>query len=231
MPKTKITKERVQNHMHYAKKLYIFGTIAVMLLSGLIFDVTRHVPSGEQLMQVALVASYADLSKLEDTVPELRRRAMERDERVEDFSFFSVGYSGNSNDDYYGAQIYVVQMMAGENDIWIQNAALTEEMSQSAALVKLDTLEGFKEFVQNHPDVGLMTLEDTAYMKGEDEPDTEVPTHVYAIDVGGLLGFNERGAYDIRGCYASIHVSTTDAEAAFETISDLFELFAPAQEG
>jgi len=229
MPNTKLTKDRIKEHFSYSKRMYIVGLIITLLGASLIFDVTRHTPSGPQLIQVGLVDSYCDTEKLNDVTPTLLARAQERDPQVEEFTFLSIAYSGSASSDYNGAQVYTVQVYAGDNDIYVQNEELTVGLIQSGALAPLDKLEGWDEFMQKHPDIAVLWADDTSYTPTGDE-DEVIPQHPYALDASQMLGFNTRGAYDIRNKYISISAQCGEYEEMLNVLSDLFELLTPVEE-
>lgn len=229
MPNTKLTSERVKEHFGYSKRMYIIGIIVAVLAASLIFDVTRHTPTGRALIEIALVDSYCNTEKLDDITPVLLERAQQRDEMVEAFDFLAIGYSGDASSDYQGAQLYTVQIYAGNNDIFIQNEGLTVDLASGGMLVQLDTLEGFEEFVAAHPDVAVMWMDDPAFTKDEDDP-TPAPQHAYAFDTSCMLGFNTRGAYDIRQKYIGISVQCAEYQDMMSVIADLYELMTPAPE-
>ena len=240
MPNTKITKQKVKDHLSYSKRLYIFGMIAFVGLASLLFTVTRYQSPNDLSVDIALVDSYADISKVDDDIDTLLSMTQEYDPALEKVAFMSIAYEGDSSteDGYYGAQQYMVQLYAGDNDIFIQNELLTDSIIAEGAALALEELEGFEDFVAAHPDVEILwahepsAATETDEDEGEEAEAVDTPLHAYAIDMSSLLGFNERGAFDIREKYACILISSENPETSLYALDKMFTVFAatPVQE-
>lgn len=240
MPNTRITKQKWKDHYSYAKKVYIIGIIVAVAVASLVYSVTRYVPANEHAVLIELVDGYVDTEKLKGDLPHLLAVGQAYDETLEQVEFLSINYTGegNTENDYYGAQVYTVQVYAGDNDIYLQNEALTQAMIDQNFCIPLETLNGFDEFNALYPDVILWQPEpspeddDDEGEEAEPVTDPENPPvmHAYAIDVSSLMGFIERGAYDVRGKYAVIVATSLNMDTSFHMLTELFTYFGGTNE-
>ena len=233
MPNTKITKEKLKNHWAYSKKIYILMTaVAVGLASILYTVVNNHNPADYKYVCIALVDSYSDTTRIERDAITLYDCAHAYDANLEKLDFLSIGYSGGQNGemDYYGAQLYTVQLAGGECDMFIQSAELTNEMKDQGNYVPLDTLPSFELFAAKYPDA--YTWETLNPVDGNGEPllteETEeartVP-HVYSIDVSQLTKLITGSVFDVRGKQACILARSANADTTLYALYQMFELF------
>lgn len=237
MPNTRITRQKWKDHFSYAKKTYIIGILLAMGVASLIYSVTRYQAPNERAVQIALVDSYTAPEKLDEIVPELLKAGQAFDDTLEEVNFLSVTYSGDGNSDYEGAQVYMVQVYAGENDIFIENETMMNELINQSYCVPLDTFEGFEEFTLRHPEVkvlyavpGAEDEEDEEEDENEDGEAVVEEPRPYALDISTLTGFAERGALDVRGKYAAVVVMSKNADTSFEVLSAMFDVLAPSEE-
>lgn len=235
MPNTKVTRQKWKDHLFYARKIYIFGALITVAVCSLLCTVTRHVPDDAHAVNIELVDRYIDPSKVEADIPALLKIGQEYDSSLEAVSFLSIAYSGAASE-YEGSQVYTVQVYAGENDIFIQNELLTNQMYENQYLMPLETLDGFEEFNAKHPELVIWrpkpVLPEEKEAAEADAPadatgsEPEV-LHAYALDVSSLTGFNQRGAIDIRGKYAVITSTSKNANTSFHVLAYMFEHFQP----
>lgn len=243
MPNTKITTQKLRDHLSYSKKVYVIGALVAAAVCSLLFSMTRYQAPNERAVQIALVDAYTMPDNLNDVVPALLAAGQDEDSSLESVSFFSISYSGNSQgtseDDYYGGQLYMVQLYAGDNDIYLQSEALTRDLISQAYCVPLETLDGFDEFTKAHPDVNILWMEEPdpeAENDGEgDEPDPAEdvpprPEHAYAVDITLLEGMAARGAYANQNKYASIVMSSKNVDTSFTVLRAMFDLLTDAPE-
>ena len=128
MPNTRITRQKWKDHFSYAKKVYIIGILLALGAASLIYSVTRYQAPNERAVQIALVDSYTAPEKLDEIVPALLKAGQAFDDTLEEVQFLSITYSGDGAADYEGAQVYMVQVYAGDNDIYIENKTMMEEL-------------------------------------------------------------------------------------------------------
>lgn len=231
MPNTKITKEKWKDHYSYAKKVYIIGFIVTLLASNLVFSVTRYTPPSERSVIIQLVDSYVDTEPLADLAAQLLAEAQKLDDTLEDVSFLNIGYSGDPSSDYYGAQAYMVQIYAGENDIYLLNEVLLNDHIAQGYCLPLETLEGFNEFMKKHPEVTPIWRAEPSEDGYDDEDATEGEAkimHVYALDASTLKGFVTRNAFSVRGKYALISAISTNVQTSFNVLSLLYDYISEA---
>jgi len=239
MPNTKVTRQKWKDHLYYSKKFYFIGILVSLAVASLIFSVTRYVPENEHAVHIELVDTYADTTKLDSDAAVLLQRGIEFDSSLEEVVFLSIPYSGDGTSDYEGSQVYSVQVYAGDNDIFIQNELLTQNMIKTGYCVPLETLEGFEAFNakygkyilwQEEPSEEDSSLSEEESEEEETGEEAFVPTHAYAVDMSSLLGFNQRGAYDVRGKYGVVTVTSKNQETSFHVLAQMFDLFAPKGE-
>lgn len=234
MPNTKVTRQRWKDHLVYAKKVYIIGALIAGAVASFIFSVTRYVPPNEKAVLIELVDTYADTSKLESDIPHLLAAGKQYDESLEEVSFLNIPYAGESTTDYTASQVYTVQVYAGDNDIFFQNEELTLRMINEGYAVPLETLAGFDAFNEKYGEyVVWQAIENEEEDEDEDEDEDEnnepEEIHAYSVDISSLLGINQRGAYDVRGKYALIVISSANADTSFAVLSEMFDYYQPAE--
>ena len=226
MPNTRITLQKWKDHYAYAKKVYIVGALIAAAAASLIFAVTRYVPPNERAVIIQMVDTYADPTKMNDDIQAMLAVGQEYDSSLEEVSFLTISYVGDDN--YEGSQVYTVQVYAGDNDIYLQNEILTQRMVNEGYAVALEELEGFDEFNEKYSEYVLWQSIDDGE-EGEEEEESFAQEHAYCVDISALLGINSRGAYDVRGKYALITISSKNTNTSFRVLSDMFDRFIPAE--
>ena len=236
MPNTKITKEKLKNHWAYSKKVYILLTAVAVGLASIIYTMANnHNPPDNQYVGIALVDSFSDTSRIERETDTLFKRTQAYDPNLKKLDFMGITYSGSGNSemDYYGAQIYTVQLAAGECDMFIQSSALTEELKNGGSFVALDTLPSFELFAAKYPGTyewETLSLKNAngelAQLSEVLEDVTETAPHVYSIDVSSLTGLIENSVFDVRDKQAAILSRSANPDTALYALYEMFELFA-----
>ena len=235
MPNTKITGDRVKTHWQYSKMIYFFGTVAAVMLAALIFTIaTNRTPPNQYAVGIALVRSYSNTEKLEEDSVVLLERGQAYDQTLQSVSFMSIMYDGtDTNDGGAGAQMYMLHLSVGENDIFIQTEEMTKNLIRQGACLPLEEMDAFEEFLKRCPDAPVLwDYEPKPDMANDGEEeilhDPDEPKHAYALDISGLTGFIERQAMDNRGMYACIIGSSANPDTSMYVIGQMFDLFAPA---
>ncbi len=227
MPNTKITLQKWKDHYSYAKKVYIIGALIAAGVASLIFSVTRYVAPNERAVIIQMVDTYADTTKMDADIPALLEAGQAYDASLEEVSFLTISYVGDDN--YEGSQVYTVQVYAGDNDIYFQNDVLTQRMVNEGYAVPLEFLEGFDAFNEKYSD--YVVWQAIQVEEGEEpDPNLDYEEHAYFVDISSLLGINQRGAYDVRGKYALITISSENANTSFMVLADMFDRFQLAEE-
>jgi len=237
MPDTRITKQRFKNHMEYSKRAYIIGVIVMVALASLLFTMTTPAVLNENSVGLALCDAYVSADKVTDAdKAALLAHIQEYDEKCEEVNVISIAYDGDgtTEDGYYGAQVYMVQTAAGDNDIFFQNEQMAELFIANGYAVALDELYYFDDFVEQHPDVKLWWAEEPSYSDAEadeDEDDEDAAAketaekHCYAVDISSLTGLIDRGCYDVRGKWASVIVISKNQDTSLYALNDMFTVF------
>ena len=230
MPNTRITKDRLKNHWQYSRAVYIFGTLAAVLLAALLYTVvTNREPPNQFSVNIALVRGYSNTENLQADRQELLKRGQAYDETLRSVSFMSVGYDGDSTtqDGYYGAQLYTVQLYAGSNDVFIQNKLLTQSLADQGGCLPLEDMDEFVAFMEKHPDAPLFYGSELTDKIDDDGNPIPGPEHVFAIDISGLTGFIERQALDNREMYACILANSANPGTSMYVLGEMYDLFQP----
>ncbi len=222
MPNTKITLQKWKDHYSYAKKVYIIGALIAAGVASLIFSVTRYVAPDERAVIIQMVDTYADTTKMDADIPAMLAAGQEYDASLEEITFLTIAYTGDDN--YEGSQVYTVQVYAGDNDIYFQNDVLTQRMVNEGYAVPLEFMEGFDKFNEKYSE--YVVWQGVQLEEGEEpDPDMDYDEHAYFVDISSLLGINKLGAYDVRGKYALIAISSENANTSFMVLSDMFDRY------
>lgn len=238
MPDTRITRQKWKDHFSYAKRAYIIGILIALGAASLIYSVTRYQAPNERAVQIALVDSYTAPEKLDEIVPALLKAGQAYDDTLEEVQFLSIAYSGDGNTDYEGAQVYMVQVYAGDNDIFIENETMMNELINQSYCVPLDSFEGFEAFTLRHPEVKVLYAVpgadqedgDESEDEDEDEETAAEEPRPYALDVSTLKGFEERGALSVKDKYAAVVIMSENPDTSFEVLCAMFDELAPSEE-
>ncbi len=234
MPNTRITRQKWKDHFSYAKKAYIIGILLALGAASLLYSVTRYQVPNERAVQIALVDSYTAPEKLDEIVPTLLKAGQAYDDTLEEVQFLSITYGGDGTSDYEGAQVYMVQVYAGDNDIFIESETMMNELIDQNYCVPLDTFEGFEDFTRRHPEVKVLYAVPGANQADEDASEDENAAseepRPYALDISTLTGFAERGALNMKDKYAAVVIMSKNQETSFEVLSAMFDALAPSGE-
>ena len=156
------------------------------------------------------------------------------DDTLEEVQFLSITYSGDGAADYEGAKVYTVQVYAGDNDIYIENKTMMEELIDQNYCMPLDTFEGFEEFTRRHPEVEVLyAVPGANQADGKESTDEDAPVEEprpYALNISTLKGFAERGALNMKDKYAAVVIMSKNQETSFEVLSAMFDALAPSEE-
>ena len=250
MPNTKLTKEKLANHFHYSKWIYILVTAAIVGLASVIFTMTRSQIANEQSVEIAFVGSFVDIEPIAADEKKLLEQAQSFDASLEQVKFMPILYDGSegmTEEAVYGAQQYMVQTTAGSNDIFILPLSMAEELILQDTCLPFDTLEMYEQFIALYPDVTRYEYPQPteasviAYRNGEAyEFAEDAPRHVYALDVSCMTGLNSRGIFDAAGYTANpedekavrvavLYVTGKNPETSFYVLSDMYRLFVPEE--
>lgn len=230
MPNTKITKQKWKDHLFYAKKVYIFGILIAVAAAALIFTVSGPRKQDENYVMVYFLG-YANLDKLEDDRLALTEAGKLYDEALYGVEFANLTYNGETTDDPSLAEVYNVQLYAGDNDIFLQNKNLTQNVMDISFCTQLEKLTGFNELVTANPSIEILWQADPAEAEKIDEEDTEaleaLEKHAYAINISSMTGMLEKQGYSVDGKYAVISGKSKNAETSLYVLIKMFETYAP----
>ena len=94
MPNTKLTRERLSNHLHYGKMFYLVICIVVGMLADVLFTVTAYRAPDERKVDIELVGLYANI----EDVDALQQDAVEYGQAFELARDEAAGVDVNAED-------------------------------------------------------------------------------------------------------------------------------------
>ena len=222
MPDTRITKDRLKNHLHYGKWIYVLIAVVAWFAVDLVYTMTEYRPDRYHKVDVQLVGNsvYSDVG-LEAVAEKALDAVKPLDERLEAVNILNIAYSGDSSADIYGAQKYAVMLAAGEGSVYFINRTLLDNMVAQGGALPLD---GYIES-------GALPKGLAVTLPEADEDGNPTGTsHIYAVDVSGLgLMLSDDIGYDSRDKYAVIFASCVNPDTAVAVLNSLIaELTGPA---
>jgi len=216
MPNTRITKERLKNHLHYGKWIYILIAVVAWFAVDLVYTMTEYRPDRYHRVDVQLVGnSVMQDEALEEVALKAVQAVAPQDPRLEEVNLYNIAYSGDATADMYGAQKYAVMLAEGSSSIYFVNRALMEDMVNQGGALPLD---GYVES-------GALPRELAVTMPEVDEDDQPTGnSHVYAIDASGLGGMlADDIGYDVRDKYAMIFAACVNPDTAVAVLRNLMD--------
>lgn len=240
MPKTKLTRARLQNHLQYSKWMYILLLLVGALAADLFYTTTAYRPPNSRKVDIQIVTTYADTSNAGayaqtalaagQAYERARDAAAGVDTSAEDYevplmevNFYNIAYSGgeDTESDYYGAQKFMVMLGAQEGHVYLVNRAMLETLVDSGVAYPLD---GFlADGTLNIGDVDLSTVTYDEYVD-EGQPATG-NTCVYALPIGSLTGLTD--AFDFRpdGMYMVMMAYVDNPDTVAVVMQSLIDQF------
>ncbi len=155
MPNTKLTKDRMKNHWHYSKMIYLGVVLIAAMLADLVFTATTYRAPNERRIDVHLISHYINFET--DTTPATtamlacgqtyeteRDRAAGIDVDAEGYepalqevTVVGVMYDENSEDSYYQQQKYSLMLATQEGDIFILSREMMNGLAETGFLTDL----------------------------------------------------------------------------------------------
>lgn len=232
MPNTRMDKAKFKNHLHYAKWFYILGIIAVIFICDIAFTTTRYRSPDEKAVMIQLVDSYADGEPLNGIAASLLASGKEFDETLETVEFYALAYSGDAQNDYYGAQKFMVETMAGENDIFLVSKDILPSLILDSYCVPLETEEDlYAELLSRFSEEDLYWEHEIGEELGTDENgytkyEVLETRHPYAIPCDTLNEFINLNSYDVTDKYMILSVTSKNVRTSYKTMLNLIDLTA-----
>ena len=222
MPDTRITKERIKNHLHYGKWVYVLIALVAWFAMDLVYTMTEYRPDRYHRVDAQLVGnSLMQDEALEKVALNAVQAVAPQDPKLEEVNLYNIAYSGDAATDIYGAQKFTVMLAEGSSSIYCLNRSLLGDMvAQNAAL----PLDGYVES-------GLLPRELALTLPEMDEDGQPTGnSHAYAIDISGLGGMlSDDIGYDVRDKYAMIFASCVNPDTAAQVLRNIMDqLTGPA---
>lgn len=222
MPDTRITKERLKNHLHYGKWIYVLIAVAAFFLVDLVYTMTEYRPDRYHRVDVQLVGNSIMTDEALDAVALKAVEAVKpQDPRLEEVNLYNIAYSGDASTDIYGAQKYAVMLAEGSSSIYFVNQALLEQMVAQGGALPLD----------GYAASGALPKADTVTLPEADSDGNPTGNrYIYAVDASGLgRMLSDDIGYDSRGKYAVIFAGCVNPDTAVAVLRNLFDqLSGPA---
>lgn len=230
MPNTRITREKLSTHLHYGKWVYILIAVLAYFAVDLAYTMTEYRPPKERKVEVQIVGSYVNTDGfLAEVAAKMLADGQAQDETLEEVSIFALNYSGDPEQDIYGAQKYMVMLAAQEGDIYMVSRPLLEQLVSQGAALPLDPYLQDGTLRAEGMDLSGVTFAEPAPSEDEAPSGEE---HVYALPAAGLNRMLEADiSYDNRDQYLVIvsYCANPDTTArAMQTMID--QLTAPPPE-
>ncbi len=222
MPDTRMTREKLKNHLHYGKWIYLLIAVVAWFAVELVYTMTEYRPDQYHRVDIQLVGNSTMQDEGLDAVSKKVVAAVSpQDPRLEEVNFYNIAYSGDGSTDIYGAQKYAVILADRSSSIFFLSRTLMEDMVKRGGALPLD------QYVES----GVLP-KDLAVTQPEPDEDGN-PTgvsHVYAIDASGLGGMlADDIGFDTRDKYAVIFAACVNPDTAIAVLNNVFsQMTGPA---
>ena len=139
MANKKLTWDAFKNHLHYGKWVYLVIALVAGFGFDLVYQMTSYRAPEERKTDFYLVqGGYVDVEALDGLAAYALKAGQAYDPTLEEVNFLDIAYSGDSTQDYYGAQKYGVMLQANQGDVWIMPRVLFEQLYALGSLLPLD---------------------------------------------------------------------------------------------
>lgn len=226
MLNTKFTAESIKNHFHYKKWIYVLIIAAGYFATDLAYTMTEYRPSDEHKVDFQLVqGGIVNTDGMSEVAEEALSEVVKIDPTLEQVEFIQLAYSGNSQEDIYGVQKYVVMLAANEGDVWILSETLLTDLYLEGAVLPLD---GYIESgVLNVSEAETDKFRLFAPTGETDENDayivpTEGEKHVYACPASLMPGLKLYG-FDPEGKCAVIMKYSKNPETSARVLDSVIK--------
>lgn len=234
MPNIKITKERIKNHLHYGKWVYLAIAVICWFLGDLLFTMTEYRPPDEREVTVEVVcANYVDQDALTSSAAWALAAGQAFDETLEKVEITAIAYSGDAEKDIYGAQKFTVMVAAGQGDIYLLPKSLFAMLWAQGGIVPLDTYVETGILKTDGLDLSETTLGAPVQPGG---PESEIvedeagDKHLYGIPLTDLPGLTAAG-YPRETAYAVVMAYGKNPETSAFVLQNLIDQWRePTQE-
>lgn len=183
MPKTRLTKESLSNHFHYAKWIYVLIICLSAFGLDLLFTVTEYHPPAERKVEIYLMGGLGDVEQLDGLAARALEYGKTIDPTLEEVTFLPLSYSGE--DDIYGPQKLMVLLAAQEGHVYFVDRTYLEQF------INMGVAQPLEDYIdQGLLDPGDRDLSSVTYEEPSFDEDTPPSgeTHVYALQAEPLQG-------------------------------------------
>ena len=216
MPNTKLTKDRLKNHWHYGKMIYLGIALIAVMIADVFFTATIYRAPAERRIDIHLISHYINFEcdTTEETAQMLAAGQAYETERdraagidvdgkdyeapLQEVTVTGMMYDENSEDSYYQQQKYSLTLTTQEGDIFF----LSREMMNG--LAEMGYLTDLTPYIES----GLLRPGDMKpAMYYEYTPDPDEPSDkkcVYGLATDELTGLYRGLGVDHRERYVVI---------------------------
>ncbi len=222
MPDTRFSKDRIKNHLHYGKWIYIGIAVLAFLLVDLVYTMTEYRPDRYHRVDIQLVGnSIFDDEALTAVAQKVLEDVSPTDENLEEVNILNIAYSGDATTDIYGAQKYTVMLAEGSSAIYVVNREMLENLVAQGGALPLEP----------YVDSGILPAELAVTLPEADEDGNPTAvSRVFAVDLSGLgkmLG--DDIAFDSRDKYAAVFAACVNPDTAMRVLRSMIDqLTGPA---
>lgn len=205
MPNTKLKKESLKTHFHYAKWFYVVIALGAFFLGDLLFTTTEYRSPPERKVDFEIVGQYAEVETLQAVADEIMKDAAQIDPTLEEIGMYHIAYSGDAETDIYGAQKFMVMIAAREGHVYMLDRALMEQLLAQDAILPLDEYIDAGILKADGLDMESVTFDEPVLDEGE-QPSGK--RYVYAIPCANLnrmrtpeISYDNRDKYMVMMAY------------------------------
>lgn len=236
MPNTKLTKDRLKNHYHYTKAIYLGVIIVAAILADVLFTVTTYRSPGHRSVDIELVGVFSDTEKAgpieqialeagqayeraRDEAAGIDVSAADYETTLEQVQFLTMFYDMTSEDAYYDQQRYMVSLAAQEGDIYIVDRPMMNSMIDQGLAVDLTP---YIESGLLNP--GERDLSRVTYPEWVDEGQPATGKQcIYALQTDTMSGLWNELQYDFREKYMVVMVYSENIDTTVAVMQSMIE--------
>ncbi len=216
MPDTRCSKDRIKNHLHYGKWIYIGIAVLAFLLVDLVYTMTEYRPDRYHRVDIQLVGnSIFDDEALTAVAQKALEDVSPTDENLEEVNILNIAYSGDATTDIYGAQKYTVMLAEGSSAIYVVNREMLENLVAQGGALPLEP------YVESGvlPAALAVTLPEA-----DDEGNPTSVRRVFAVDLSGLNKMQgDDIAFDNRDKYAVVFAACVNPDTATRVLRSMID--------
>lgn len=204
----KITKHKVDNHMHYGKWYYVGAIVLVLIIVSVAYTATTPRYPKENTVSIVMYAGMGDEEVMDSWEMEMLENLPEDQREVEIVT--STVIEGSTE------TVMIARIAAGDDDVLIAEIETIEGYASQGAFLALDELVDFDKLSASYPSV------DWSEYLCEAVDEKEDIEHIYYLPLGMIEGFDDIG-FPGEGLGISVLANSVNADNAITCIEYLLE--------